>query len=130
MSLFGVDIAGIVTANLRGRLLPATLHKMTATVGAYGETSKTEASHNGEGVRLKWKSSLALERGYPLDAVKILLLADGFPKPTKEDEVVIMGDRYRIIDVETDPVEATWVLAGVLLVPGADPVIPPDAEEW
>lgn len=128
--LFGVDIKGLVTANLRGQLNPVTLHQVNATLGSYGERLKSETSHNGEGVRLKWDAKLALARGYPMTAAKILILADGMPRPANDDEVVVMGDRYRVIDVETDPVEAAWIVAGVLMVAGTRPAIDPDAQEW
>lgn len=113
MSLFGVDIKAIVLGNLAGQLRPATLHKRTATVGAYGETISSDTNHAGEGVRLKWKTEIAHVRGYPLDAAKILLLQNGIPTPSKEDHVTISGERFRIIDIEQDPVDATWTLAGV-----------------
>lgn len=113
MTLFGVDIKAIVLGNLAGQLRPVTLHKRTQTVGEYGETVSSDTNSAGEGVRLMWKTEIAHARGYPMDAVKILLLQNGIPEPTKDDHVSIGGERFRIIDIEKDPVDATWSLAGV-----------------
>jgi hypothetical protein len=112
--LFGVDIKGLVLGAMSGQLNAATLHKRAVTIGDYGQTVATDTDHAAEGVRLAWKSDLALARGYPMDAVKILLLQDGIPDPDLDDHVTIMGARYRIIDRMKDPVDATWTLAGVL----------------
>lgn len=111
--IFGTDIAAIVNSTFAGNLHPLTLHKASSTVDAYGAPSKTFANHAGEGVRLKWKSETAVARGYPLDAVKILVLQNGIVAPGKDDEVTIMSERWRVIDIEQDPVNATWSLAAV-----------------
>ncbi len=116
MSLFGVDIKGIVLGAMDGQLRSATLHKRTLTIGSYGETTATTVNHATEGVRLAWTTETAVARGYPMDAAKILILQKaGIPAPTLTDHVTIEGKAWRIIDVMRDPVDATWTLAAVAL---------------
>lgn len=111
--LFGVDIAGIVLDAFTGQLQTITLHKLTSSTGIYGEQVTTETNFNGEGVRSAWDARTAVARGYPQRAVKLLVLQlPGFPAPVIGDEATIDGDRIRIVDVEKDPVNATWTLAG------------------
>lgn len=116
-ALFGVDISGLILSSLKGQLQAVTLHKITYSVNVYGAPNRFEANQAGEGVRLRWKTELAIARGYPKDTVKILLLQNGIPEPVKDDEVTVLGERHRIIDVEKDPVDATWTLAVVRLPP-------------
>lgn len=112
--IFGTDIAQIVNDTFAGNLHPLTLHKITqGAPDAYGTPTVTTADHAGEGVRTSWKSSIVLNRGYPADVVKIIMLQNGIVTPTKTDEVTILGGRFRIIDIEQDPVNATWSLAAV-----------------
>lgn len=111
--IFGTDIAAIVNSTFAGNLHPLTLHKASSVTDSYGAPSTTYSDHAGEGVRLKWKSETAVARGYPLDAVKILVLQNGITAPGKDDEVTIMSERWRVIDIEQDPVNATWSLAAV-----------------
>lgn len=114
MNLFGVDIKGLVLGSLTGQLRPATLHKRTLSIGAYGESTATTVDHETEGVRLAWKTETMIARGYPMDAAKILLLQKaGVPAPALTDHVTIESKAWRIIDVMRDPVDATWTLAAV-----------------
>lgn len=111
--IFGVDIAAIVNDTFAGNLHPLTLHKITATVGDYGEPINSEVDHDGEGVRSKWKSEIMVSRGYALGTVKIIVLQGGIVEPTNDDAITIQGERFRIVDIEKDPVNATWSLAAV-----------------
>jgi hypothetical protein len=112
--IFGTDIAQIVNDTFKNNLHPLTLHTITqGDPDAYGVPTTTTADHAGEGVRTAWKSSIVLNRGYPANTVKIIVLQNGIVTPTKNDEITILSDRYRIIDIEQDPVNATWSLAAV-----------------
>lgn len=111
--VFGVDIAAIVNDTFAGNLHPLMLHKAASTIDSYGSPVTSYADHAGEGVRLKWKTETAVARGYPVNAVKILVLQNGIVAPSKDDEVTIMSERWRVIDIEQDPVNATWSLAAV-----------------
>lgn len=111
--IFGVDIAGIVYGAMSGQLHAVTLHKASETLDKYGAPTRTFVDHAGQGVRLRWNATVAMQRGYPADAVKILILQSDTPAPTIADEISVGGERWRIIDVTRDPVDATWVMAGV-----------------
>lgn len=111
--LFGVPISDIILGALGGQLQAVTLHKVTETVDEYGAPSRTFADHSGEGVRLKWDSQTAIARGYPADAVKILMLQNGVTEPGKGDELTVLSERWRVLDIRKDPVDATWTIAGV-----------------
>lgn len=113
--LFGVDIAGIINDAFAGNLHALTLHKKSSSgVDAYGVPVTSEATHNGEGVRLSWDSKTATARGYPMDAAKILVLQNGVSEPAIGDAITIDSEKWRLIDVRKDPVNATWICAGVL----------------
>ena len=111
--IFGTDIAAIINSTFAGNLHPLTLHKITSTVGEYGEPIASEIDHAGEGVRTKWKSSIVVDRGYPMGTVKIIVLQNGIVDPAKDDSITIQDERFRIIDIEKDPVNATWSIAGI-----------------
>lgn len=111
--LFGVDIRSTVLGAFANQLHPVTLHKASGTIGEYGEPVITTADHAGEGVRTKWKSETMVARGYALGTVKIIVLQDSIVTPTKDDEITILAERFRITDIEQDPVNATWALAAV-----------------
>lgn len=112
--IFGVNIAQIVNDTFKGNLHPLTLHKITQTFDAYGVPQNAIADHPGEGVRSSWKAAVAVARGYPNEAVKIIVLQNGVtPEPSLIDKITILGDQYRIIDIQKDPVDATWTLAAV-----------------
>jgi hypothetical protein len=113
--IFGTDIAQMVNDTFAGNLIPLTLTKVTeGGTDEYGNPTTTTADHAGEGVRSNWKATVAVARGYPLEAVKIIVLQNGTtPEPTLIDKITIMSNTYRIIDIQKDPVDATWTLAAV-----------------
>lgn len=111
--IFGVDIAGIVNSTFAGNLHPLTLHKISSSVDGYGAPVSTEANHAGEGVRTKWKSEVMIARGYALGTVKIIVMQNGIVAPNKDDRITIQGEKFRIVDIDQDPVNATWSVAGV-----------------
>lgn len=111
--LFGVDIRATILGAFENQLHPITLHKVSGTIGQYGDPVTTTVDHVGEGVRTKWKSETMVARGYALGTVKIIVLQDGLATPTKIDEITILSERFRIVDIEQDPVNATWTLAAV-----------------
>lgn len=112
--LFGADIGAEIYVAFDGELAPVTLHKVSTTIGSHGEPVMTEANHTGQGVRSRWDAKIAALRGYPLTAVKILMLQGDTPAPAIEDGVTYGGFKYRILDVTADPADATWTLAAVL----------------
>ena len=122
-ALFGVPISDIILGAFSGQLQSVTLHKITSSLDIYGAPERFETNVSGEGVRLQWKTETAVARGYPKDAAKILVLQDGIDAPNKDDEITILGERYRIIDVMKDPVDATWTLAAIRL-PNAPTLMP------
>ena len=130
--IFGVDIAAAINDAFAGNLHPLTLYKISRGIGEYGEIIEAAATYQGEGVRSKWDSRTVVNRGWPIDTVKLTVLQNGIPDPLKGDQVEILGDRWRILDIEQDPVNATWSLAGVLEV-GAPPsigTIPPTSSGY
>lgn len=114
--IFGVDIAAIVSDVFTGKLHPLTLRKIARTTDAYGSPVETVTTHAGDGVRAKWRTETLIAKGWPLDTAKILILQNGIPEPAKGDEVVILGQTWRVLDIEQDPVNATWKVAATLKV--------------
>jgi len=128
--IFGANIAAIVNRTFKGNLHPLTLHKITRATDAYGSPSLTEFNHNGEGVRLSWDTRLAVARGYPIDAAKILILQNGIPQPSNDDEITILGTRFRIVDTRSDPVNASWTCAGVAIAHPAYDATQDTPSDW
>ncbi len=113
--IFGVDIAATVNDAFAGNLHPITLYRISRTVDAYGEPVENAITHTGgEGVRGKWDTKTVIARGWPADTAKILMTQNGIEAPQKGDQVEILGERWRIIDIAQDPVNATWAIAGTL----------------
>lgn len=114
--IFGVDIATIVNKTFDGKLHAITLHKVAHTIDAYGATVESVMAHPAEGIRSKWDSKVIVNRGWPAETAKIIILAQStLASPVTGDRVVTLGgERWQIIHVEQDPVGATWVVAGVL----------------
>lgn len=112
--LFGIDMTAQILGAFKGKLLPLTLHKATqGDPDEGGIPTETIADHAGEGVRTEWNSNLANARGYSRDTVQIIVLQNGIVTPTKDDRITIIGETYRIFDIERDPVDATWTMAGI-----------------
>lgn len=111
--IFGVDIAAIVSDTFTGNLHPITLYRVTQTVDAYGSTTETSVTHAGDGVRGKWMTQTMIARGWPEDTAKITIIQNGIPAPRKGDKVGILSEQFRVLDVEQDPVNATWTVAAV-----------------
>ena len=118
--VFGTDIAGIVADTFTGNLHTITLYRISRAVDDYGATVETAVAYTGDGVRGSWKSETVLAKGWPTNTAKITIIRNGLPDPQKGDIIEILGDRFRIIDLSQDPVNATWTAAGVLEV-GAPP---------
>lgn len=114
--VFGVDIAGIVNKTFDGNLHALTLHKVSNTIDAYGAPVESVIAHAAEGIRSTWDSKIAINRGWPADTAKIIILAQStLASPVVGDRVVTLGgERWQVIHVEQDPVGAAWVVAGVL----------------
>lgn len=118
--IFGVDIAAIVADTFTGNLHPLTLYRVSQTVDAYGVTAETAVAYPGDGVRGSWRAETAVAKGWPTGTAKITVLQNGIPTPLKGDLIEILGDRFRVLDISQDPVNATWTIAAVLEV-GAPP---------
>lgn len=69
------DIGLAVRGAIGGDVFPvATLHVATDMTNAAGETVKAFADHPTTGFVGEWKSDVAVVRGYPADAAKIVLV--------------------------------------------------------
>lgn len=106
-----------------GGVFPAaTLHVVTATITPGGEASRTFADQAAQGFVGDWKAEIIAARGYDANAAKVILVQSAaLSQPKVGDEVTaqrpINGTlaRYRVTHVTSDPADATWQLAGVLV---------------
>lgn len=127
--IFGVDIAAVVNDAFAGNLHPLTLYRISRTVDDYGVSTEAATTYPGEGVRGKWSTQTVLAKGWPTDVAKITILQNGIATPQKGDQVEILGERWRVLDIEQDPVNATWTVAATLET-GAPPsvgTVPPSS---
>jgi hypothetical protein len=122
MSLLG-DIGSALRGALEGDVFPAaTLHVATPVIGEYGETSHTFVDHACVGFAGDWDARTMAARGYDANTAKVVLVqSDTLPRPKVEDQVTATRPlngttaRYRITHVTSDPADATYQVAGVLL---------------
>lgn len=112
--LFGIDIRATVGSVLKGNLRKFVVHKVATLIAADGGTRLLWSDYSAEGVVSRWSTDVAVKRGYPLSAVKILILQHRLgAAPTTDDEITAAGCRWRITDVMQDAGEATWTVAAV-----------------
>lgn len=113
-TLFGVDMQAVVGAALAGQLPPVTLHKAAVTTAASGDTVASFTDYAGEGVVSKWDVRILTARGWPMEAVKLLIpQASLAAAPTVNDEASAAGGRWRVVGVSQDAGNAAWALAVV-----------------
>lgn len=112
--LFGIDIQAVVGSSFKGQLRKFTLHAMAETIGPSGATVEVATNYPAEGIVSKWSAQTAVLRGYPSNAVKLLLLQKGLAvAPSLGHTITAAGGLWRIVDVEQDAGEATWSVAAV-----------------
>lgn len=114
-TVLGTDFAAEMSAAFAGQLEPATLHVATETVDGYGQSSRSFADTAIDATVTKWSEQTKVARMWPMETVKVLMLAHGKPKPGNSDEITIRSARYRILDVMDGGAEAIWNIAGVKL---------------
>ena len=115
--LFGVDISGLIKANMAGQLLAATLHVVTPgtrTGNLTGGTNPTEADHTCDGF-IDSKNHERIGGTLVEDGdVVILLIGDtidsGNTAPSVKDKVTIESEKYHIKALDRDPAAATYTL--------------------
>ena len=112
--LFGVDVQAVIGGALAGQLPPVTLHKAATATAASGDTVATFADHAAEGVVSKWRARTLVDRGWPIEAVKLLIPQMSLDcTPALNDEATADGRRWRVVGVVQDAGNATWALAVV-----------------
>lgn len=113
-TLFGINFPSLVSGVFAGQLEAGTLHAISETINDYGEPVRTPSNTAIEGAVSRWEEATRVSRGYPLEAVRIIMLAHGKPKPEKgRDEITIRSTKFRVVDVMDGGAEAIWIIAGV-----------------
>lgn len=125
VEIFGTDFSAEIASAFEGQLEAGTLHVITESIDTYGQTQKTSLEHAIEGTVSSWDERTRTARGFPLDAVQIMMIAQGKPRPVKgRDEVTIRGARMSVLDVMDGGAEAVWLIAGVVIDPVSYPATP------
>jgi hypothetical protein len=115
--LFGVDIAGIIAAQMGPLLLPATLRVFTLGARTPGDltsgpaitsTASTAARGFVESYDTKDQGAGSIVQ---VGDRKITLLGAtlGGLVPVPSSEIDIEGDTYTVVDVQRDPAAATYL---------------------
>lgn len=98
---------------------PATLHKASTTIDADGVGVKIFADHAGRGFVSRWDHKIMAAKGYDPKTAKIVIVQGETPQPEVGDEVSATRplnasvERFTVIDVTSDPADATWQVAGM-----------------
>lgn len=127
MSLLG-EIGEALRGALDGDVFPpATLHVTTSdpeapTIDDNGVVVHGFIDHACVGFASNWDARTMAAKGYDVNTAKIVIVqAQGLPRPKLDDEVTAARPlngttaRYRITDVTSDPADATYQVAGVLV---------------
>lgn len=113
-ALFGIDFPSLISGVFTGQLEAGTLHVIAETLDDYGQAVRTPTSTAIECAVSRWAEQWRVARGYPLETIKIIMLANGKPKPEKgRDEVTVRGETFRVVDVMDGGAEAVWLIAAV-----------------
>jgi hypothetical protein len=117
--LFGINISGLIKANMKGQLLDATLHKITPgsrTGNLTGGTNPTEVTHACEGF-ISTQSKKAIGGTLVEDGdILVILIGDTIDNgaaataPITGDQVTIESNKYHIKGLDRDPAAATYTL--------------------
>lgn len=118
--VFGVDIRAVVGSALAGQFPPLTVHSVTTTVSANGDTSAVSVDTPTRGLLTDYDDRVKLGRGYPSTTAKVSIPQASLPfAPVVGFEITARGRRWRIVDVRTDAGEAVWELAVTPAIGGA-----------
>jgi hypothetical protein len=115
-TLFGIDIAGLIHANISPGLLPATLHHVipgTRTSDLTAGTQPTETTHSARGIIDDYKEGQFKGDLILVGDRRVLLIGNSISPaqvPEPGDGVTIEGVRYKCIRVERDPAAATYTI--------------------
>jgi hypothetical protein len=117
-NLFGVDIAGLIKANIGPAVLDATLIVYTAGTRSptqpTGGTIPTSVSHACKGF-IDSQRKRNVGGTLAADGTKIVVLIGdtingGATAPTTADQVTIEGSTYSIEKIDRDPDAATYTM--------------------
>jgi hypothetical protein len=114
MSLLDGGIASIMSAALGGLYLDATLHRSSTTDDGQGGGSTTYADEAVKAQLDVATDAMRQSEGYVDTDVRILVLASGVDKPDTDCQITMLGIRYGIANVGTDPAQSYWDLHGRL----------------
>lgn len=110
--LFNVPIADILNDALGPLVLDCTIHQKTETTDGAGGFTYSYTDYAAKGFVDEYSDYSRLN-GIPATDRKIVVLGKSTTiVPEKDDDVTIEGVRYQVIDVQRDPVEATYTLQG------------------
>lgn len=113
MSIFGVDIAGIVGEALSGNLLTATLTRTEKTYDPVTDTqTETAESFTTDGVVSSYSDEMIAGGHATHSERRILLVAQGLgTEPRIGDEITIESKTYTVTGTPSrDPASATWTI--------------------
>lgn len=111
--LFGIDFPSLIDGVFSGQLELGTLETSTETIDDYGQPVHVWTAESVEGVVTAWDERVRVDRGYPAETIKIMLLAHGISKPANNAKITMRGQTFRVIDTRAGGAEATWAIAGV-----------------
>ena len=115
--LFGIDIAGLIHANISPGLLDATLHHTTPGTRTPGDPTaginSTSVDYPCKGIADDYRDAEVDGTIVQMNDRKILLtgnsISGGAVVPEQTDGITIEGVRYTIINIKRDPAAATYL---------------------
>ena len=109
MSLLNGQLASIFNAAFAGIYLPATLHKSELTYDDAGNPTGTDSDYPCRAMIDDMSEVARAQAGYTEKERRVLMLAASCAvDPTTNDAITIKGERYAIMDVNSDPAESYY----------------------
>ena len=109
MSLLDGQLASIFNAAFAGIYLPATLHKNELAYDEAGNPTGSGTDYECRAMIDDMSEVARAQAGYTEKDSRIIMLAESCEvDPTTNDSITVKGERYAIMDVNTDPAESYY----------------------
>ena len=109
MTLLNGQLSAIFNAAFEGIYLPATLHKGTIAYDEAGNPTSTGTDYPCRAMIDDMSEVARGQAGYTEKERRIMVLADSLDvEPTTSDEITVKGERYAVMDVNSDPAESYY----------------------
>lgn len=107
-------LAAVFAAAFAPIYLPGTLHRIGKDADGAIIKPVTWTDVPIRGQRDDYTDLQRADWNIPQKAVRLIVLQTGVPaEPTDDDEITLLGQRWRISNISRDPAAAAWTMMGM-----------------